>query len=494
MKAGFFETDITPPVGMEKPGGYGKAYCADRRDPLKVRAGVFDDGESRVALVGIDTCVIGERTVAEARQEIQDRCGIDGGSVMIGASHTHSGGPLFGMLPEDVADAPELVRELALNHSTVIDPLYHGWAVRQIATAVIEADRRKEDAEFSIGSGREDAGVFNRRLKMRDGRAASHPGKGNPDIVDFAGPVDPEVGVLAAWRADGSLIGCVVNYACHGTTGPGGVSADWICYLEEAIRAPMGSDVVVVPLNGACGDVTQVNNLSMGEREFGEKYAQLVGGRVGAEAVKVMTAAEKGTDAPVAAETTVLRIPRRAPSPGSLAKARALMEANPPSAGSVEDGSVIGKAAQGARKTGDWVFAKERLILEWLIEKEPVRDVEVQAVQVGPAVFLSNPAEFFCALGLEIKERSPFPFTFVVELANGSAGYVPTADALGPEGGGYETVLTSYSNLIPDAGSQIVEASVDLAKRLTPGDVPQRPQSPSPGAPWEWGKRGPELD
>ncbi|MBT3380990.1 MAG: hypothetical protein HN742_21840 [Lentisphaerae bacterium] len=478
MNAGFFETDITPPVGMEKPGGYWKAYCPVRHDPCKVRAGVFDDGQCKVALVGIDTCVIAADTVAKARSLIETYSDLVGANVMIGASHTHCGGPLFGPSEDDLVGAPELIRDLALNHSTVRDPLYEEWAVRQITTAVVEANRRCDPVTLSIGTGQEDAAVFNRRLRMKSGRTCSHPGKGNPDIVDYAGPIDPDVGVVAAWRPDGSLAGCVVNYTCHGTTGPGGISADWIYYLDTTIAGAMGGRPVTVFLNGACGDVTQVNNLCRTERESGEKYARLIGGRVGSEAVKVMLLAERGDLGPVAAKTRILQIQRRPPSPASVVRSREIVEATTPA---------------GA-PSPEWIFAKERVVLDYMIRVEPVVDVEIQAIQIGPAVFLSNPAEYFCSMGLDIKAQSPFPFTYVVELANGGVGYVPNDEAFEKTGGGYETALTTYSNLVTDAGQQIVDASVALAKELAPGAEAQRPTVPPVTAVWGYGASGPDLD
>ena len=109
--------------------------------------------------------------------------------------------------------------------------------------------------------------------------------------------------MIGVWNKEGKLLGCVVNYACHGTTGPSGMSANWIYHLENTIRGAMGKDAVVVFLQGACGDVTQVDNRNPYVQPGQDRWGEIVGCRVGAEAVKVLVGMERGTLSPLDAKT-----------------------------------------------------------------------------------------------------------------------------------------------------------------------------------------------
>src|SRR5687767_13154739 len=69
VKAGFAERDITPSLGTEKPGGYGKNFNTSFHDPCKVRVAVFDDGKQKIALVGLDALVVPRSVVIAARAQ-----------------------------------------------------------------------------------------------------------------------------------------------------------------------------------------------------------------------------------------------------------------------------------------------------------------------------------------------------------------------------------------------------------------------------------------
>ncbi len=477
VTVGFAERDITPGIGMEQPGGYGKSFHRVFHDPCKVRAAVFDDGKKRVALVGLDTLIISRAVVLDARAQIEKTTGIPADAVLIGASHSHSSGPVGMVQPGEFDGASELVKKLAYEDSSCADPGFLLHVTRQIVEAVRRADAGKVSARLGFGSGTEDKVAFNRRLKMKNGRAYSHPGAGNPDMLDYAGPIDPEVGVIAAWNEAGDLLGTVVNFSCHATASPGGISANWIYYLEQTIQGATGAKVPVVFLQGACGDVTQVDNLNPYQRPAPAEWSRRVGARVGAEAVKVLHLMTPSSEARLDTRQKVFSIPRRKPSAERLARSRDIVN-----------------AGRNPADPTEWTFAKEILMLEHLIEKEPEVEVEVQAIQVGPAVFVSNPAEYFVQLGLDIKAGSPFPLTFPVELANGCVGYVPTEEAFGPDGGGYETRLTAYSNLVITAGTTFRDTGIALAKELTPDPLPVPPKAPGFVKPWSYGNNPPEVE
>ncbi|AEL27268.1 hypothetical protein [Cyclobacterium marinum] len=478
IMAAFADGDISPELGMEKPGNYGKAYHKVFHDPCKVRVAAFQTGNKKVLVIGLDALAVYQPWVDEVKEGIAKTHALAKDEIMISASHSHSSGPTAMVMPGQYDHAPNFIQDLAYKKSSCADPKYLESTKRITIDTATKALERLENVQIGAGSGKEEKVAFNRRFFMKNGMTYTHPGQLNPEISKVAGPIDPEVGVIGAWNNNGKCTGCIVNFACHSTTNPGGISANWVYYMEQTIKGAMGQDCVVVFLQGASGDVTQVDNRNPYKQRSGEEWARFVGANVGAEAVKTLLAIPRGSSFPIVTSRDFIEISRRMPSPEKVKKSLSLVQQSPDEVGKTE-----------------WVFAKETVMLDSYGREKPTHKVEIQAIQLGPVVLISNPAEFFCELGLRIKNGSQFPITFPVSMANDCVGYVPTLEAFSENtGGGYETRLTSYSNLDITAGNQIVDKSLKLITTLTPGPLPTFPEAPTFGGdPWTYGNVPPEI-
>jgi hypothetical protein len=118
----------------------------------------------------------------------------------------------------------------------------------------------------------------------------------------------------------------------------------------------------------------------------------------------------------------------------------------------------------GAGSVAEKIYARERDLLAEERAKHPVIDCEIQAIRVGDLGIVTNGAEFFCQLGLDIKAASPFPRTWVVSLANQYIGYVATPSAY--YAGGYEPRTARSAKMAPWAGQSIVEASLKALRSV----------------------------
>ena len=478
MKAGFCTVEITMPIGCEMAGGYSKFFSERIYGPLKIRTAVFSDGGRTTAFAVVDTSCVDESFIARVLQMVKNICGAEFDAYIISASHVHTGGFIRDSETDKLKACltPEMFDKLGLKYMPAPVPWYYEYCVNQCASALSEAYYRLEEVDISVGKGMEAGRIFNRRFRLKNGRECTHPGKLNPEIADFAGPVDPEVNVLGAWRKDGSLLGCIVNYGCHGTTMCSfkGSHGDWFQYTEAIIKKLLGDDVSTLIMTGPCGDVTQVNNLSP-SCDFGEPVARELGGRVGAEAYKVLLSAVKRSDVSMDCRSKTISVAKRRPSAERLKKALDILES---SCGMDND---------------DAMFARHTVVADAGCRANPESELNVTAVRIGDAAFVSVQAELFCQLGLDIKAGSKFRNTFISTLANGYSVYVPTLKAFDPEtGGGYETRLTP-GRLDIRAGDMIVENSVEMLNSLSE-EKPEEVNFTPAAKVWSYGANRPEIE
>jgi len=427
IRAGFHVADITPPLGASIPGGFAPRPAEGIHDPLRVRAAALLGEDAALAIVGVDAVSINHDDNLRARELAARLAHIPADAIIIGASHTHSGGPSNSVLGVEG------------------DEHYREEIVRQIASAVAHAVRSALPAELAWANGTVEGLAWNRRWVLADGNHETHADPARADVLRRAGPSDPELLLLAARDLDGRLLGFVGNFTCH-TTIMGGseFSADypgaWSDLMERVTGAPL------VFLSGAMGDVTQVNRELDTPQRGPEGVARFARALTG-EALKLLAEMRFDNDPLMGVASEVLRIPLREPDTAQLEVDRETVA-----------------AAADDDYSRDVVFARERLLVREYIDRAGADRCEVICARIGDLDLATGPGQMFCEFGLDAKARSLFAHTMYVSLANGNAGYVPTPEALAR--GGYEPTLCRGSRLAPEAGGLIVDAQVKLLENL----------------------------
>ena len=98
-----------------------------------------------------------------------------------------------------------------------------------------------------------------------------------------------------------------------------------------------------------------------------------------------------------------------------------------------------------------------------LAQASPQTKTPVQTLRIGDICIGTTPCETFAETGLEFKKRSPFAQSFMVELAHGYYGYMPTPRHFAL--GGYET-WAGTNALEPQASVKMVEALLEMAREM----------------------------
>lgn len=424
LTAGASCVDITPPLGTHLRGYFEERTAATVHDPLHARSFVLEDDGAAVAVAICDVIGINREYLDQARSLIAETTDLLPAQVMIACTHTHTG-PQTG------------------------DDEYTEWLWRRIADGVRIAWQAREPAEVGWASATEERLVFNRRYRMTDGTVQTNPGIGNEDVVEPAGPIDPEVGVMALRGADGRTIGLLGNYALHYVGIPDdhtAISADYFGFFSTQIQRMRAESFVAALSNGASGDINNLNVMGgVSPRNDRYQHCERAGAIVAANAFWAWNEAEFTGDAPPACALAEVTLEPRPPATEEeLAKARQIEER-------LEAGERV--------RMGERSFA--RRVRRFEEEPPTARDTLVQALRVGDLAIVGAPGEFFVELGLDIKRRSPFAQTMVVELANDSVGYIPTLRAF--EEGAYEANSSRYE---PGFGELIVETAVGLLEQL----------------------------
>ena len=446
FKAGAAVSNITPKIGTSINGNMQDVLVRNVHDDTFARGIVLDDGENRLAIVVSDLCMIYREQLDEAKLRANKYTGIPVENMLMSATHTHSGGTACSVFQSDP------------------DPDYLTFLSERIADAVIRANENRVPARIGWGVGEEPNQAFNRRWKMKPGVVSTNPfggtdevrmnpGVGNPDLLEPAGPTDPEVPVISIQSLEGYPIALLANYSLHyvGGTGSGEVSADYFGMFADRMKELLQADsqhpdFVAIMSNGTSGDINNIN-FRGGQYKPSERYGQMrvVANTLAAEAYKVIQSIEYKDWVSLDAQQNQISLSVRKPTGEELKRAKEIMS----------------KAEGPIMKTREEIYARETVLIN---EFPDQKQLILQAFRIGDLAITAIPAEVFVEIGLELKESNPFSTSFTISLANGYNGYLPTPQH--HKWGGYETWRARSSYLEENASEKIVETLTNLLNKL----------------------------
>jgi len=438
LSVGAASIDITP---QSFPVLINGGFYSRKGEPKNIhaRAIVLDDGQTRIAIVVTDSCMLPKDLVDSAKQLAAQRAKIRPDHMLISATHTHTAPSSMGALGTDA------------------DPTYVPYLRIKLAEAILEAERNLQPAQ--VGWGSTDANEFTalRRWILRPGqeredpfgektvRASMHTAKNNlENVTGESGPEDPELSVISFQTPEGEPIALLANFSMHYFSGGG--AADYFgayCEkLEESLgqTSKEGSKFVAVMSHGCSGDIWRVDYRTNTTQTFDG----FVDGMV-AKTHQALADIDYQRDAPLAMAETRMRLDYRVPSAERLAWAK----------------DVVAEMGDRNPKTPAEVYAREQIILD---ERQST-EICLQALRIGSIAIATTPNETYALTGLKLKRRSPLPQTMVIELANGGDGYIPP-----PEQhvlGGYNTWAARSAGLEVSAEPKIVEADLKLLEKAT---------------------------
>lgn len=448
FRAGAATSNITPSIGIDIVGGFVPAPSKHVHDELFARCLVLDDGKTKIALVVCDLLGFHRSVSVEARRIAAESTGIPSENILVSATHTHSAATALG----ERSYAPD----------QQLDD-YQKFVAQRVADGIKRAVNLLRPAEIAFGSVEVPEHLFNRRWFMKEGTVPVNPfGKidkvkmnppvGDPNLIEEAGPIDPAISIIAVREPKGPLISVFSAYSLHyvGGVGDGHISSDYFGIYCESLRklqtnAESDPPFVAIMANGTSGDINNINFRT--PRPSKQLYEQMRYVAVDV-AAKVHEAIQKLNwhDKPVlGARYRELDVKWR--------KVDDELEAW------VQKTEAQDSITQPKNDLSS-IYARR---VRRLAKAAPETKLPVQAFRIGDVCIGTTACETFAEIGLDFKKRNPFASSFLVELAHGYYGYLPTPRHF--DLGGYETWPgTNY--LEPAASVKITDALLEMATEL----------------------------
>ena len=183
---GFYEKEITPPLGCGIPGYFSIRRACDVLDRLYARAVVMKQGEEKIAILSVDGLHPKTDLCDAIAKRVEAYTNIPRKNLMIAFTHSHTA-------------IPFRFEEVAFGNDEIVAESIKGYAdvfTRLVADCVTLADLRLKKAIPSFGKGEVLGISFCRDYYMKNGTPQTNPPRTSPEIEGPVTESDKELPLL----------------------------------------------------------------------------------------------------------------------------------------------------------------------------------------------------------------------------------------------------------------------------------------------------------
>ena len=498
LKFGWAEVDLTPDKKVSLAGQFAERISEYVEKPITATAMAVTSENEQMILVSCDLVSIGANLVDAIREKLAgNTVGIDPEKVIISAIHTHTGPDYIRnrRVPLGVASQKDFLesrlpagkkyvekQNVSNNPDVVTKEEMTDILIERITAVILEAWANRKDGSFTNAFGRAPVGMC-RRASFSDGSAQMWGETNQAVFTALEGGSDTGIELMYVYGENGELTGIVANLACPAQCVEHRlfVSPDFWGEVKVRIRKRFGENIFLLPQCSAAGDQCPVDLIrwvdpysDVNDPNINRKYPVkrkadpsmfdlegmwLTGRRIANEIIAVY---EDGLDAPQEDPEFVhhvhdMKLPlRRVTLADEIAANKAVDEYLRNLPGDIVDYNDRAKLQIYAGIIGRM---KDQ-------NKVNVIPTEVHTIRLGTVAIATNPFELFLDYGNQIKARSNAEQTFLIQLANGGEGYLPTEKA---EKGGHYSAFVGSGQVGHEGGDMLVRETLeDINNKLFP--------------------------
>ena len=497
LYVGWGEESITPNGKVSLIGQFAERISEYVEKPLTATAMALECGGEQAIFCALDLASATWKLrdlILEKVVKVTDE--IDPEKVIVSAIHTHTGpgyvgrsvnaatkydgkmvnsasGSVRKLLEQYLPADKKYVELVKLDNPEVLsDEAVTEVITSGAAKAIVDAWKRREEAGFSNAFGRAAVGMC-RRATYSDGSAQMWGDTNRAVFESVEGGNDSGIELLYVFNKQKKLTGIVANLACPAQCVQHRlfVSPDFWGEAKKLLRERFGNELFLLTLCSAAGDQCPVDIVRWVEPEsdvndpnierlhplkrkadpsmFDLAGMRKAGKRIANEIIEVYNEGFDNfqTTVPFEHRVRILDLPLRRATLADEAKARREIRDYL----SHKEGDVD---YNDAAKLQVHLGVLRRMELQNLMETV---DVHCHFIKLGSVAFATNPFELFLDYGNKIKARSHAEQTFLIQLADGSEGYLPTEKA---ERGGHYSAFISSGLVGHEGGDQLVRETL----------------------------------